>query len=280
MDTFTRENALMHVANIPQFQPAPWQVAQSAAADARVAHVGTIDSLVALADAMPGQQLPPFGSVALPGDVLLAGRHAQEGRRELVAFGGGDAVILSVFDASTGKAALAHVDRNDQAAVDQALGAVLVYLGATNPTAELTATLFGGAWRTSPDDIGAKVRDTLVDQGITPTWHQWSFPMPGREDRHGVALDLSNGALTVFEHAVELAEDYFDSRPDDEVWSDFEASSSDMDAPSFESSEASGSRRASEGSETGILKTYGVLFRQDAASYQTVYGVSLESLND
>ena len=254
----------MQVINVAHFPTRALQVAQAPTGDGKLLHVGTIGSLDELAAVMAEHQLPKPANVALPGKPVLSHYTPGDGPRELVSFGGGDQVILSLFYPGSGKGALVQVGGNDQDAIEQALATVLEHVASGDPKADLKATLFGGAWETSADDPGAKVRDGLIEKGITPTWHQWSFPKMGREDHHGVVLDLSNGQVTVFEHAAELADEYVNDLYDTSVWSDSEESYGDQlkfdglvglsEDRIWRSDEAAFSlRRTSESSETSEL---------------------------
>lgn len=217
---------MMRVANVPHLSIHVLQVAQPSVAHPQPVHVGFLHTLAHLEDAMPGKRLPAAANVVLPGETRLSEPVPGYLGCELVSFGKDDRVILTAYNAETGNAALVHVDQNDQEVIDRALADVVEHIEAGNPRARLTASLFGGVWSTSPGDIGVKIRDGLMDRGITPTWYQWSFPT-GRDDQHGVVLDLSNGQATVFAHAAELADQFYASLSDDEVWSEFEGSDAD-----------------------------------------------------
>lgn len=267
----------MHIATIAHVPPLSPRVAEPPTVDAKVVHVGTVTSLSELADVMPDQRLPETACVAVPGEGVLASTVPGLGPRALLSFGEGDHVILSIFDAASGKGALLHVAWNDQDKIDCALADMFEQLEAAKP-GDLTASLIGGAWMTSPDDIGVKLRDGLMNRGIAPTWHQWAFPM-GREDHHGVALDLSNGHVTVFEHDAELADTFYSTLPEDDVWSDFEDEPSEPGRPLFDESVA-GARRVSDSFDVEPTNVFDVLNRRDPELYRTIWGVSLESLAD
>lgn len=267
-------------------------VAQPPIPDAPL-HVGTVQSLSELAAALPGGQLPPSSYVAAPGDGVWM-THAPGDPAGLMSFGAGDDVLLTVFDADTGEGAVVHIDRNDQHFIDQVIDSLIGQFRNRGQQTKLTASLFGGAWMSSPDDTGARLRDGLVDHGITPTWHQWSFPL-GREDQHGVFLDLATGHVTVFEHPVALADEFFvhehphaDQALSDSLegvswsrrssWSD--ASATSFDWPVFDGSQASSPRRDSESSDAGQQAAWDDRHWEHASRYRTVFGVSTESLLD
>lgn len=198
---------------IQTIQPASWTSATQGAGAAVSAgpgatHVGHVRSLDALAQLLPGKQLPPISHGTLPGEGVLAGHGQAAGAQELLSFGSTHDVVLSLYDERTRKGAILHFDNNVAQHIDRAIAKTMQHVEAAHHQSKVSASLFGGAWLTTHEDVGGAVRQALERHGVVPTWDHWSFSMC-LEHLYGTVLDLETGNVTVFEHPKELADDFF-----------------------------------------------------------------------
>lgn len=114
-----------------------------------------------------------------------------------------DSVITTLYDPIARKGVVLHLDRSGD--VDQKLRDALAFLDVgVAPHNRILANLVGGVWLGAGpcvgDDIARQLRSVLIDL----TWDDWSFSSC-YEHRYGVALDLAQGRLTVFEHTAAVA---------------------------------------------------------------------------
>lgn len=192
----------------PAVAPTAHAAGATASTGPRATHAGQVRSLDDLARLLPGQRLPPIAHGALPGEGVLAGHGQAAGASTLLSFGSAHDVVLTLYDERTRKGVVLHVDNNVAQHIDRAIAKALHHVEAAHHNSKVTASLFGGTWLTTHEDIGGAVRATLDRHGVVPNWDHWSFSMC-LEHRYGTVLDLETGNVTVFEHSKDMADDFF-----------------------------------------------------------------------
>lgn len=157
-------------------------------------------------DAFPGKVSPCYLRGAMQGEGVISSYNSEKDDNYLYSLNAQTCVIATLYNNDNQAGAVIHFDHNISHLIDDAVNAAISELKA-NGNGIITSTLSGGVWFRGGDSIGDPVRNSLIKNNIKPSWDQWSFS-PCIEHNYGVVLSLENGKVNVFEHSVELVEQF------------------------------------------------------------------------
>lgn len=157
-------------------------------------------------DAFPGKVSPCYLRGAMQGEGVISSYNSKKDDNYLYSLNAQTCVIATLYNHDNRTGAVIHFDHNISHLIDDAVNTTISELK-TNGNGTITSTLSGGVWFMSRDSIGDPVRNSLIKNDIKPSWGQWSFS-PCIEHNYGVVLNLENGKVDVFEHSLELLEQF------------------------------------------------------------------------
>lgn len=170
-----------------------------------VSNLGRISNL---REAFPGHVQPSPVRGAMQGEAVVARFGSTEADNYLYSLNAQTCVIASMYNPLTKAGAVIHFDHNIRSLIERTVEAVMKSLGGTAAAKNIRATLVGGDWLSGGADIGGPVREVMRRHGLQPSWDYWSYSSCFG-NTYGVALDLRNGATSVFKTSQEQVESFY-----------------------------------------------------------------------
>ncbi|UVL62232.1 type III effector 1 [Pseudomonas sp. B21-032] len=159
-----------------------------------VSNLGRISDL---REAFPGHVQPSPVRGAMQGEAVVARFVSTEADNYLYSLNAQTCVIASMYNPLTKAGAVIHFDHNIRSLIEDAVKKVTESLGGAAAAKNIRSTLVGGDWLSGGADIGGPVREVMRRHGLQPSWDYWSYSSCFG-NTYGVALDLRNGATSVF----------------------------------------------------------------------------------